>query len=295
MFNILVYSRSPLAAYFFSNMLTENENIQTTIVTENNHKNLKNLLKSNIIQIISADLRGFYGFVWCMLFILFRLIGKPTFLYWIGSDVKNSDKRMLWFSSFFISKHITISPWLVDELKKKGVYSVFYSNPVPHKLQRIESLPEKFTILAYLGEEGNEKFYGGEIIEKMIETLDCQFIILGGKKKQNSKNVTYLGLISYKDMVKIYTKSTVLVRITEHDGFSNMVQEALNSGRYVIWSQKYPYCFYAKDYKTVISHINNIKELNCENIEGMKYYRQQFNMKKCAKKFFDLYSGALYE
>jgi len=290
---VLVYSRSKIASTYFCNLFQKYNNMQTVTVDDNIYHNITNLRHCNIIQIISADLKGFYGFVWCCLFVVFKLIGKPTFLYWIGSDVMIANRRMLWFSNFFITKHLAIAPWLVDELKEKGITAEFYQNPISQKIKHILPLPRDFTILAYLGEEGNEDFYGREIINKMIETQPYKFIILGSKKQQDSEKVQYLGFIPQKDMPEIYAKSTVLVRITKHDGFSNMVQEALNQGRYVIWSQKYPHCFYAKDYETVVSHINKIKELNCLNTQGMEYYRQDFNEKKSVEKFIKLYSEVL--
>jgi glycosyltransferase involved in cell wall biosynthesis len=154
-------------------------------------------------------------------------------------------------------------------------------------------LPKTFTVLVFLGDQNNESFYGGEIIENMVKNLPYNFIILGSKNPRKTENADYLGFIDRKYMKEIYTRSTVLVRITKHDGFSNMVQEALSYGRHVIWSQKYPYCHYANNYDSVVACLEQVSHNTKVNILGMEYYKLQFNIDNCVKRFIDLYQGSL--
>jgi hypothetical protein len=204
-----------------------------------------------------------------------------------------ANKRTLWFISFFIDKHIVIAPWLVNELKEKDVSSEFYPTPIPYLDSEIKPLPKDFTILAYLGYEGKENFYGKKIIDKLIENYPAKFIILGSKQTQKNENLLFLGNVNHKDMAEIYAKSTVLIRLTEHDGFSNMVQEALQCGRYVIWSKHYDYTIYAETYDDVVERLKFISEFTEPNYSGADNYSRDLNSKVSAEKFVKLYIEVL--
>jgi hypothetical protein len=293
---VLVYSRSKEALLFYTGLLHNFTDAKIFPVTNNMRQNILNLFHCDVIQIISADLKGFYGFIWCILLVFFKLINKPVFFYWIGSDVTIANKTMLSFSSHFVKEHMANAPWLADELQKKGIQAKFIPKPVVETHDDPPPLPKKFTILAYLGQSDRDVFYGGNIINSMIQNLPYNFIVLGGTKKlQSTDKVRYFSKVDYKDMKDIYSRSTVLVRITEHDGFSNMVQEALNYGRHVIWSMKYPYCHYATTYDDVAKILGELYKNQNLNILGMKYYRQRFDREHCARQFIEFYWCALNE
>ena len=279
--NILVYSNSELAKEFYRNMFKNRTDINISEVNKNKFQTFINLINSDIVQIISADIWGIHGIIWSLIFLAIRLLGKPIVFYWIGTDVVLSDKKILKIVSPLIKKHISIAPWLVAELKEKGINADFYPNPITQDFKAPPPLPEEFTVLFYIGEVGREEFYNKPMLEKLTQTLSYRFIILG------------FNYLKYDEMPKIYARTTVLVRITKHDGFSNMVQEALNYGRHVIWSQKYPYCQYATDYDSVVSCLEEIRKNPTLNIDGMNYYRQDFNIEKCAERHIKLYHDIL--
>ena len=102
--------------------------------------------------------------------------------------------------------------------------------------------PEPFSVLAYVP-DNNREFYGGHVIDQLIlNNPDTHFIILGDSKAADQPNCEIHSIDLSIDMQVFYERVSVLIRLTQHDGLSNMVLEALAYGRHVIWTSKFPYC-----------------------------------------------------
>lgn len=215
------------------------------------------LLKSDIIHFVFSPLCSYILWMFVFLGVLLR---KKIIIHWIGTDVLLFQKRIILRHFLKILPildnrniiHLTVAPWLKNELKNLGIntdivplVSTINLNPEP--------LPSKFTVLAYLPTNRYE-FYGGMIIERLAEEFpQIRFLILAndGKRKKKLSNVRFLGWIPYEMMCHIYRNTTVLIRMTYHDGLPKMVLEALAAGRYVVFSKKFPCCFYARNYTDV--------------------------------------------
>ena len=84
-------------------------------------------------------------------------------------------------------------------------------------------------------------------------------------------------------MNKIYSESSLLIRMVEHDGYSLCVQEALAHGRHVIYSYDKKFCNYATNYSEAKKHVINLMN-HCQiNFKGHDYVKKEFNPENVAQ------------
>ena len=97
------------------------------------------------------------------------------------------------------------------------------------------------------------------------------------------------------DMTEIYKQTSLLIRLTKHDGFSSMVLEALSLGRNVIWTYKIPHCF-----QTVAERDNLLNQFDrareeIYNSSGADWVRNNFNFNNFINKLESLYVNPNYK
>lgn len=186
---------------------------------------------------------------------LTRLLKKKVVMHWVGTDVLNAQKlyKSGALSSELLSKtqHFCEVDWVQKELLEIGIQAEMVQiASFPDSASVPPPLPEKFSILFYMG-EGREHFYG---IDKLIELAKAfpaiPINIVGASKSSVvlPSNIHLLGWI--QDMDKAYRDSVLVLRFPEHDGLSFSVLEALSYGRYV----GYIYNFYGTN------HIPGVRE-----------------------------------
>lgn len=259
---------------------------------------LKKILWGDIIHILSLKLNGIEGFVWLAIFLFLKILRKNVILHWMGTDVLTLSPMFGMFASKVVNQHLAYSTWLVAELKEKNIKSTWLPIIPPLKELSCNPLPDQFTVLLHLGgSETKIDFYGHKQLEQLIEEFpEIRFLIVGriaDKDKINSHNIQYYGLIGYDEMDKIHQMSSVLLRITEHDGLSFMVLEALGRGRYVIWSQKFPHCLYAKKTSEVITHLMKLKNINQINSIGHDFIVNNFDNDIWLDRLIEVYAEVL--
>lgn len=228
--------------------------------------------------------------------IIAKLLGKKVVRHWIGTDVLNvisSKKSMLKakFLNFFTDKHLTSSKILVNELKSTGIDTEWLPIVPEILTPPIVPFPDIFTVLSQMPDDRHE-FYGSNIIYKLADEFpNVRFLVVLGtaEKQKKMRNIEYLG--RQENMEPIYQQSTVLIRMTKHDGISKMVLEALARGRQVIWSYKLPHCYYARNYAEVKKALLKIREKPVLNYEGAKYVQDTFNPKKWINKLINIYNN----
>ena len=141
------------------------------------------------------------------------------FLIWGGTDCNwNYNERVKRFE--IIKKipnlyHIAISKDIQERLHLKHIESIFFDmNLVDTKLFRPVSIKGK-SVFIYNGiTKGNEDIYGEKTYKEVVKRLpEFNFIY---------SNVLNL---PYEKMPEIYAKCFIGLRLTEHDGNANMVQE----------------------------------------------------------------------
>jgi glycosyltransferase involved in cell wall biosynthesis len=295
----VLLSGNSIDVKFLSSLLKDYPDIQVLVVNRSILSifgNFVKVIRSDVFHHISAKLSGIEGFLWLVIFTILKKMGKKIVLHWIGTDVLEADQRLLNRINPLIDLHLANSPWLVDELKTKGVESKCLILPSDISTTDISPLPKKFTVLVYLGwkKVGATDFYGGKIIKELIKNTSYNYIILGGARFKKLPNVEYIDIVNHNEMENIYKRSTVLLRITKHDALSHMVQESLSMGRYVIWSQKFPFCEYATDYNTSLELLKNLEDRTEPNVDGAMYFRENLSKNILVKKIIETYRDVSY-
>ncbi len=173
------------------------------------------------------------------------LMGKPVVMHWVGSDVlharDDTAAGRAWWPMVRRCEHWTEVPWIAKELLTIGIKAKVVPLTTAAFPKEIAPLPERFTVLAYLPSDRAD-FYGASQILSLAKVFtEARFIVLASTRdaawladKELPANVEMVGF--KRDMHAVYSESTVLVRLTAHDGLSFMVLEALAHGRYVVWN-----------------------------------------------------------
>ncbi len=177
-----------------------------------------------------------------MLLAAARTARIPVFVIWAGTDVTRLLERpeALTASRRNELTDLAVAPWLVGELKLAGIDAQYIpiigvtpnrETPIPH---------DKFEVLTYLPEPRRD-FYGrSHVYEVANKSPDVNFLIVGAgpRDSQAPPNVEFFGWLP--DITHLLDRSTMVLRVPEHDGMSLMVLEALAQGRYVAWKYLVP-------------------------------------------------------
>jgi len=211
-----------------------------------------------------------------------HLFRKPIVKHWLGSDtmrVHDPEVRRQCASS--IVTNWADAPWLVDELATEGIKGqVMGLSPIT----AIADLPmpsPPLKVLWFLPEDRFE-FYGGQMALSVARAMpDVQFLFIGSQRRGRPAppNVEYAGFLD--DVDQAYRRTHVLVRMADHDGLSQMVLEALNHGRYVIWNYPFPGSLSASMESEVLAHLRDLQQRVAAgalgaNEQGRAYVRREY-------------------
>jgi glycosyltransferase involved in cell wall biosynthesis len=246
--------------------------------------------------------------------ISFWINNKPLLIvHWIGTDVMSliSPHTPLETFNKLITKtvekikydkiiNLAGSPWLKMELKSQGINA--YHFPLTtldiKKLKRPYVTQKDIDVLTYLP-KSRFQFYGGNHILKLAKELpQFTFVvimpdILDARKlpKSSLPNLKFHARMSFDEMQNMYSRSKCFLRLTEHDGLSLSVLEALYYKLQVIWSYNFPHVIHVErdnldKLKNVLICVLNDYHLN---EEGHKYVISNFstdNVKERYRKLF---------
>lgn len=166
---------------------------------------------------------------------------KKLILQWQGTDVllamerkKNGtiDRKYIDYAHNFID-----SEWLFDEVKSLNV-------PVEYlyfKSVTVQSCTEKYertAVVSYVA-ESRQKFYGIQKITdiaRVFPEIDFHLYGLTTADFPTTPNVYFHGWVTPEIFAKRLKETPIFLRLTEHDGFSVSVIEALAYGCEVIMS-----------------------------------------------------------
>ena len=158
-------------------------------------------------------------------------------------------------------------------------------------------VPKQHGIITYLP-EGKEQFYGIEFVKFIAEKHpELKIYIVGNENDSLSlKNVKFLGKLSQEEMLKLYDKTTILLRIPKHDGLSLMLLEALIKGKEVIYCYNFPYTKCATTNEEVDLMLNEIISKPPKlNEEGHQYIIENYNIDVIRKKLQSILLNLLNE
>jgi len=232
---------------------------------------------------------------------LCRLLNKPVVMHWVGTDVIEAIEAFntqggLPRKVVGSCIHWVELNWTAKELSSIKISAEIVPLPVMLSTESVSPLPQIFTILAYLPAV-RPTFYGAHHILRLAKEMpDIRFMCVGSKdspfhftSETLPTNIKLLG--RPESLEKVYPASTVLVRVTEHDGLSFMALEALSHGRYLIWS--YPLegahgALVASDYEAMYGHVQALYEKHVQgsllpNYEGVEFVRSHYDPARIAK------------
>lgn len=260
-------------------------------------------------KLLQADLwYQIGGWIWnSRIYGVARKLNLPVVVHWVGTDIvlarQSFEKDEVLFQKTRGVVHWAGAPWLVDELRDLGIESEF----VPLPLRLLErsltipppSLPDKFTILSYFSDTRPELYRSDYIIRLSRDFPDIQFLIVGSKGTHLAEkfpNVKFLGWVD--NMYNVYTMATVVVRMTEHDGYGGTVQEGLSMGRYTIWNYPFHGAILAKDYDALHQHLMLLLDLHRKgdlgpNMAGRKYLQENIQPSKLTQDIVNRISSIL--
>ncbi len=224
----------------------------------------------------------------------------PVILHWIGSDVSSFLASPRWSRvagpclNALVSVHLAVSEALIRELRSVGIYARYQLNAATSfEGVGLPPLPATPRALAMLRPDRFE-FYGGtKVIEMAAAAPDIHWLVLAndGKNLPKLPNMEYLGYVNETEMDVVYQRTTVLVRLPQHDGMPNMILEALARGRHVVWTHKMPYCRLAKTTESALREVRAAIASQSLNLEGAAYVRREFDAANHVKRLCKIYAA----
>lgn len=278
----------------------------------NNAKTFNGFLHFILNILWAKSIVFIYAPVSSYLFSLFlfgsKLLGKKVSIIWIGTDVLDFKKIHTGFRAKLIktlSNHYCECDWISEELRDLGInakigpyitYSTLFKNDLIQSDDLVKhERSEKFSVLSYAG-KGRENFYG---IDKIIATAailpEIEFLIVGtngeGLEYHGLKNIKFFGWIPKQEMNELYVKSIVMARLTEHDGLSYSVLEALHNKLVVLFSYDYPNTIKINTTEELTDALKNLYEQWLKgqlsiNDDGYNFvYREFIKNNNCIERF----------
>jgi hypothetical protein len=222
---------------------------------------------------------GAYGPGYFRLFAAAKALRKRTALFWIGTDVVHATtSHRGWASAIqrVVDLNLAVTEELGGELGRIGARAEVV--PIVSDLTgiRVEPLPVSQAVLCYLPPV-EHLFYGSEIVRDLARRLpDTPFLVVGGwQDPAPPPNLECLGFVD--DMAPIYGRTSVLLRMTPHDGLPKMLLEALAFGRHVIWSHPFPHCRHARSPEEALDGLRALRFQTAANIDGAAYVQKRYS------------------
>ncbi len=216
---------------------------------------------------------------------------KKLVMQWQGTDVMLAEQRTLKgiINRKYIdyATHFHDAPWLGEELYKLNIISskvhFKYGKTAFTELKRYNAI----SVLAYIP-QARQSFYGFEQTRAAaIAFPEIIFNIIGMESSEIElpKNINLLSWQSSEKVGELMKDCSIYIRLTEHDGFSVTMIEALSVGMEVIWSYKADNCHFAQTDQELIEKIalssKLIEERNyMPNLANVEMIEQHFSKSK---------------
>jgi hypothetical protein len=141
------------------------------------------------------------------------------------------------------------------------------------------SFKEKIPLNIYIcGHPGREKEYGWDTAKKLAEEFpDDLFHFYGSEIIEKRKNIISHGIISEEQFNKEIKKYQCLLRLNEHDGFSDVLAKSILMGQYPISKVVHNLVIGYKEFSDLKKFIEWIKEQKRPFLEAREYYLKNFN------------------
>lgn len=195
-----------------------------------------------------------------------RACRKRSVIHWLGNDVDSlaATPGMIrkYRSTRFL--HLAQDASVAQRLRGLGLRASVTCVPALARVESIHPFPDRFTLLLYVPAEHSE-LYGRHQYERLMRALrgaDIHYIIVGGGTINVPEGVSAELLGWRHDLGDIYDRSTALARFTQTDSFSAMIVEALLHGRYVLWSNDFPYAARLRNFHDLEDTVRSLLALH---------------------------------
>lgn len=230
---------------------------------------------------------------------------KKLLMQWHGTDVQEAVERnaneTINRDYIDVAKHIVSAPWFEEELK--GIVDVYAYAPFSYvKNPGNDGTYDSISILTYIA-EGRESYYGWEQVKELAKKLpEVKVNVIGcrGTSFEAVDNINFLGWVDEVKVTELLKENAIFLRLTEHDGKSISVSQALGAGCEVIWNYPLEHChFVERNAQKVYDKIIEVQQLielrglkpNGANIE---FANSELNRTIVLKNFVDVIKSALY-
>jgi glycosyltransferase involved in cell wall biosynthesis len=232
------------------------------------------------------------------------LFNKKIVMHWVGTDVlmarKAHEAGVVDADLIRRTKHLCEVDWIQKELLEVGIQAeiaqIFcFTDKIPVP----PPLPEKFSILSYMG-KGREKFYG---IDKLIDLarsfpdIPIRIAKISEYSEPLPPNIHLLGWVN--DMAKEYRECVLFLRLPEHDGVSFSVLEALSYGRHVGFS----YSFYGTNKAVERNELHTLVKSLSErhraglldiNVDGYKFISENYTRERVMRSLAGIITSEMW-
>jgi hypothetical protein len=174
---------------------------------------------------------------------------KKLIMQWMGTDILNALKHQqegnIYRAYLDYATHWVDASWLKDEVEQLGVKAELVQFKKVEPVVLTKGFLE-LELITYIP-EARKGFYGlDQIIELAYAFPQLKFHLFGMNKGNHTlpSNVHCHGWTSEKEFLDKMRQCAVFIRLTEHDGNSLSVIQALNKGCEVVWNYPAPHVHY---------------------------------------------------
>ncbi len=220
---------------------------------------------------------------------------KKLILQWMGTDAllamerfKNNtiERKYIDYAHNFVD-----SEWLMDEVKSLEV-PVEYLHFKSVKVHPNENKYDKISVISYVADTRQE-FYGMQQIAEIARTFpNIEFHLYGLTCSEfpTTPNIHFYGWVKPEEFAERLKSTPIFLRLTEHDGFSVSVIEALGFGCEVIMSLPFEFTHLAKNSNEAITIMNYViskieKRGMKPNHEMIEIVKLRYNPEKLASNY----------
>lgn len=215
--------------------------------------------------------------------IITRFFHVKLVCFWVGSDVLNLLEGGFPASCVEDADlHLAAGDNLVAELASCGIESERMLVPVLLPTD-IAKMPDRHAVLLSIP-DSRAKFYGYDTLTQVIKRYpDVPFYIVRSDSPEmyDEPNVVFKGVVSQKEMDRIYDEISICIRFPKHDGTSFVLIEGLMKGKALISNQAFPRARKVASFEEICEAINVILEdPPTPDTEGHEFAVDYFGQKR---------------
>lgn len=219
------------------------------------------------------------------------IAGKHRIIHWLGNDVPLTKDAALRFARARYV-HFAQDEHVAERLSGVGLRAQVVPLPVGSPAVEIHALPQTFTLMLYLPRDRGVQ-HGRFQFERLLTALRDEpiaYILVGGGSMSVPPGVRVEQLGWRTDLGAIYDRSTALARFTQADTVSVMVLEALLHGRYVLWSNEFPFVTRVEDYCRLENEVRKLLRLHrtgllAPNMSAAHHIGHAYGPQRCVEVF----------